>query len=288
MSSVRLKMGETGPVPASGSRERFHLFQATPRRSDAMAVIRFGCPRCHSILEADESKAGFKIACPKCQQKLQIPLPAVSKTILAPLVPAPSSPVQNGRPPVAIPVESEMLPGTNVELQPISTSSLLGKKAKARWKQIVIVALCLLALILSALIIAGKRGFWNSSGATEEQAKIPEVKNSSEIGRKVFEVLRTKKWIIWNQTARTTDFTELPRERVDYNHPWKGSTGTKIFFRATARPEVWLEGNSVGEFLTSEEGQIINQFCWRLIAQLEDNEREKRRQEVMKNLKAKK
>lgn len=56
-----------------------------------MPTIRFGCPRCHSILEAEDSKAGFKVTCPRCQQKLQIPLPPPSQTILAPLVPSPPS-----------------------------------------------------------------------------------------------------------------------------------------------------------------------------------------------------
>ncbi len=52
-------------------------------------MIRFACPLWKSVLEASDRKAGSKIACPKCQQRLQIPSPARNKTILAPLAPAP-------------------------------------------------------------------------------------------------------------------------------------------------------------------------------------------------------
>jgi hypothetical protein len=49
------------------------------------------------MLEAPDDQAGAKIACPRCQQRLQIPTPPPNKTVLAPLVsyeaapPAPSS-----------------------------------------------------------------------------------------------------------------------------------------------------------------------------------------------------
>ncbi len=52
-------------------------------------MIRFSCPRCQSVLKAHNHKAGSKVACPKCQQRLQIPTLPRNKTILAPLVTQP-------------------------------------------------------------------------------------------------------------------------------------------------------------------------------------------------------
>ena len=56
-------------------------------------MIRFSCPRCNSVLQAPDHRAGSKTACPKCQQRLQIPVPPPNKpvpppnkTVLAPLV----------------------------------------------------------------------------------------------------------------------------------------------------------------------------------------------------------
>ncbi len=66
-------------------------------------MIRFACPTCKSILEAPDHKAGTKIPCPKCEQRLEIPALAVpsarNKTVLGALVarlvprrPKPSAP----------------------------------------------------------------------------------------------------------------------------------------------------------------------------------------------------
>jgi|GEM_PF-6643700 len=49
-------------------------------------MIRFACPRCKSVLKAQDKLAGSKVACPKCQQRLLIPTPPPNKTVLAPLV----------------------------------------------------------------------------------------------------------------------------------------------------------------------------------------------------------
>src|SRR5712692_8586787 len=74
-------------------------------------MLRFMCPRCKSILESPEQKAGDKVSCPKCQQRLQVPIPALSKTVLAPLVVAPQiSPCLAGQ-------------GSQVNLEPIETPS---------------------------------------------------------------------------------------------------------------------------------------------------------------------
>ncbi len=54
-------------------------------------MIRFSCPICSSILESPEKKAGLKIHCPKCRQKLQVPIPQQAKTRLGKLV-EPSQP----------------------------------------------------------------------------------------------------------------------------------------------------------------------------------------------------
>src|SRR5258708_5050141 len=49
-------------------------------------MIRFSCPRCKASLEQPEDAAGSKVACPKCSQRLQVPLPPTTKTILGDLV----------------------------------------------------------------------------------------------------------------------------------------------------------------------------------------------------------
>lgn len=53
-------------------------------------MIRFACPRCTALHECPEHKGGLKITCLKCGQRLQIPMPSPSKTILGTLVPATS------------------------------------------------------------------------------------------------------------------------------------------------------------------------------------------------------
>lgn len=47
------------------------------------AQIRFLCPTCKSVMEAPIDKAGNKINCLKCGQRLQIPPPEHAKTVLA-------------------------------------------------------------------------------------------------------------------------------------------------------------------------------------------------------------
>src|SRR5688572_22842809 len=72
-------------------------------------TIRFACPSCKQQMDANESKAGSKLFCPKCGQKIKIPQPppdprkktmlgelvgvqdARNKTVLAAAVPAPSA-----------------------------------------------------------------------------------------------------------------------------------------------------------------------------------------------------
>src|SRR5262245_25624694 len=66
-------------------------------------MIRFGCPACKSTLEAPERKAGDKIACLKCGQRLQIPFPIPNKTVLAPFLGTIGAPSQSvtAAPPVS-------------------------------------------------------------------------------------------------------------------------------------------------------------------------------------------
>jgi hypothetical protein len=51
-------------------------------------MIRFACPRCNAVLEATDQMAGKKTSCLKCLQRLEIPVPPQTKTVLAPLVSA--------------------------------------------------------------------------------------------------------------------------------------------------------------------------------------------------------
>jgi len=43
-------------------------------------LIKFECPHCSQSLEADEQLRGTEIACPKCQNTIQMPAPAVVET----------------------------------------------------------------------------------------------------------------------------------------------------------------------------------------------------------------
>jgi S1-C subfamily serine protease len=51
-------------------------------------MIRFACPTCHKALSAPDEKAGLKLPCPGCGQRLQIPVPFASRTMLGELLPA--------------------------------------------------------------------------------------------------------------------------------------------------------------------------------------------------------
>ena len=48
-----------------------HGTDFSPKRDKSM--IRFGCPICKSVLNGEDRKAGTKIACPKCGQRLLVP-----------------------------------------------------------------------------------------------------------------------------------------------------------------------------------------------------------------------
>jgi hypothetical protein len=44
-------------------------------------MIRFGCPRCNSVLNAADEKVGWKFPCPRCGQRLQVPPPLPHPTV---------------------------------------------------------------------------------------------------------------------------------------------------------------------------------------------------------------
>jgi hypothetical protein len=46
-------------------------------------MIRFSCPRCGAVYEVAPHRAGEKLHCLKCQQRLQVPNAALAKTITA-------------------------------------------------------------------------------------------------------------------------------------------------------------------------------------------------------------
>ncbi|MGH7171140.1 MAG: NINE protein [Gemmataceae bacterium] len=98
-------------------------------------MIRYSCPRCKSVLEAADHEGGAKIACPKCQQRLQIPIPPpTNKTILAPFLGQAPTPVpvlsQKDLVPIQLPmsgkvedVEPEMFPEVLAADQPGESSN---------------------------------------------------------------------------------------------------------------------------------------------------------------------
>ncbi len=51
-------------------------------------MIRFSCPACQSVVTVPPEKAGIKMPCPKCGQRLQVPVPDINKTVLGALISA--------------------------------------------------------------------------------------------------------------------------------------------------------------------------------------------------------
>jgi hypothetical protein len=49
--------------------------------------IRFACPACNAVMNAPDGKAGRKVSCPKCGQRLQIPAPPKGTILAKPLPP---------------------------------------------------------------------------------------------------------------------------------------------------------------------------------------------------------
>jgi predicted RNA-binding Zn-ribbon protein involved in translation (DUF1610 family) len=60
-------------------------------------MIRFSCPSCKSVLNVPEQNAGSKGPCPKCGQRLLVPRPPRSQTVLGELLPPASSALPVGR-----------------------------------------------------------------------------------------------------------------------------------------------------------------------------------------------
>jgi DNA-directed RNA polymerase subunit RPC12/RpoP len=56
------------------------------RKANEVTMIRFACPTCKKVLQAESQQAGQKVACPGCGQRLQIPAPPRNKTVLGSLV----------------------------------------------------------------------------------------------------------------------------------------------------------------------------------------------------------
>lgn len=79
-------------------------------------MLYFVCPRCKSTQESPDHTAGSKVPCPKCGQRLQIPLPPPNKTILAPSVPMPTDPDASSGVPLL--VSAPGLPGASVSICP--------------------------------------------------------------------------------------------------------------------------------------------------------------------------
>src|SRR5262245_22839050 len=52
-------------------------------------MIQFVCPVCNSTLKAPPAQAGAKFPCPRCGQRLQVPTPNPSRTVLGRLAPDP-------------------------------------------------------------------------------------------------------------------------------------------------------------------------------------------------------
>src|SRR5947209_18939112 len=60
-------------------------------------MIRFGCPRCKSVLECPDQSIGKKRDCPKCGQRLQVPAPPPNRTVLGSFLSAGPAPAEGAR-----------------------------------------------------------------------------------------------------------------------------------------------------------------------------------------------
>jgi DNA-directed RNA polymerase subunit M/transcription elongation factor TFIIS len=47
-------------------------------------MIRYTCPSCNTLLESPDHKVGTSVACPTCEQKLQVPLSGSALKLTAP------------------------------------------------------------------------------------------------------------------------------------------------------------------------------------------------------------
>jgi DNA-directed RNA polymerase subunit RPC12/RpoP len=46
-------------------------------------MIRYTCPSCKTLLESPDHKVGTEVACPTCDERLRVPLPATNHAIVA-------------------------------------------------------------------------------------------------------------------------------------------------------------------------------------------------------------
>jgi hypothetical protein len=95
-------------------------------------MIRFLCPSCKSLLECADAKAGTKVGCPRCHQRLQVPVPpkveAPGRTVLGSLVPAFVELKPKAPPPGALPRAEEAIP----EVLPVAPRAKTRKKRRGR------------------------------------------------------------------------------------------------------------------------------------------------------------
>jgi DNA-directed RNA polymerase subunit RPC12/RpoP len=113
-----------------------------------VTLIRFTCPSCRSVLECADSKAGSKVACPKCGQRLLIPAPATprNKTVLGKLVPV--AEIMHAPPPdTALPFAP---PDVDVSVPCVGNLVARSSKRANRWR-FLSPSFLLLAIIVTPL-----------------------------------------------------------------------------------------------------------------------------------------
>lgn len=83
--------------------------------TDSETVIRFSCPTCKAHLSIGAAQGGQKVHCPKCTQKLLVPVPPLpmptNKTVLGQLDDAPPAP-----PPAPAPAPAPTQPAAPVDV----------------------------------------------------------------------------------------------------------------------------------------------------------------------------
>jgi hypothetical protein len=133
-------------------------------------TMRFACPTCQAVMNAPDGKAGVKVTCPKCGQRLQIPAPPKGTILAKPLPPKRQSSAGRtapaGKTPDWLadisrlgqfpPVPSDPAAAATYNAEPESTHVYDNARPPSKWMGRVV----LLAILLGLIAAAGWVSLW--------------------------------------------------------------------------------------------------------------------------------
>ncbi|HEV3259871.1 MAG TPA: CAP domain-containing protein, partial [Gemmataceae bacterium] len=91
-------------------------------------MFRFACPACKAILQAPEQQAGAKVACPKCGQRLQIPVPLTA--VKNKSAPRPAASPPRSQPALHVPAHPAPAPRAHAVPLPVASNPFRGLAAR--------------------------------------------------------------------------------------------------------------------------------------------------------------